>query len=96
MRFEWDAEKNRRNSAKHKVSFEIAREVFDDPWAISVRGRVVEGEDRWQTIGAICEGDLILVAHTQRDDEGEEVIRMISARKATPGERRRYEESREG
>ena len=96
MRFEWDSEKNRRNRAKHKIGFEIAREVFDDPWAISARERVVEGEERWQTIGAIKEGDLLLVAHTQRDEKGEEVIRIISARKATPGERKTYEESAEG
>ena len=41
MRFEWDAEKNRRNHAKHKVSFEAARLVFDDPWALSFRESVV-------------------------------------------------------
>ena len=96
MRFEWDAEKNRRNHAKHKIRFEIAREVFEDPWAISIRERVVEAEERWQTIGAIREGELLLVAHTQRDEKGEEMIRIISARKATPRERRAYEESTEG
>jgi len=96
MRIEWDQEKARRNHVKHRISFEIAREVFEDPWAISVRERVVEGEERWQTIGAIQEGDVLLVAHTPRDDEHDEVIRIISARKATPRERRVYEEGREG
>ena len=96
MRFEWDEEKNRRNRVKHKFDFEIAREVFEDPWAITARERVVGGEERWQTIGALTEGDLLLVAHTQRDEKGEDVVRIISARKATPRERRVYEESREG
>jgi uncharacterized DUF497 family protein len=93
MRFEWDQKKNRSNRIKHKIGFELAREAFDDPWAISIRERVVEGEERWQLIGALKEGDLLLVAYTQR---GEEVVRIISARKATPRERKVYEESREG
>ena len=45
MRFEWDEEKNRGNVAKHKVSFETAHSVFDDPLALSIRDRVVEGEE---------------------------------------------------
>ena len=96
MRFEWDEEKNRRNRVKHRISFKIAREVFEDPWAISVRERVEAGEERWQTIGAISEGDLLLIAHTLRDENGEEVIRIISARKVSRRERRLYEENREG
>lgn len=50
MRLEWDAKKNRSNRAKHNVSFETAQLVFDDPWALSLPERVVEGENRWHTI----------------------------------------------
>jgi len=92
MRFEWDEDKNRRNLAKHKVSFETATLVFDDPQALSVRDRMVEGEERWQTLGMVS-GTLLLVAHTWWDEPGEETVRLISARKAVPGERRAYAQS---
>jgi uncharacterized DUF497 family protein len=90
MRFEWDEVKNRRNLEKHKISFETARLVFDDPHSRSIQDRVVDGEERWQTIGMI-KGLIVVVAHTYREDAEEEVIRVISARKATPAERRVYE-----
>jgi uncharacterized DUF497 family protein len=93
MRFEWDDDKNRRNLAKHKFSFETARLVFDDPQVRSIQDRVVEGEERWQTIGMVS-GTVLLVAHTYRGEAGDEVIRLISARKAVAHERRAYEKSR--
>ena len=46
MRFEWDENKNRENRKKHGVSFEIAMEVFDDPFSLTSQGRIVEGEER--------------------------------------------------
>lgn len=95
MRFDWDEEKNRRNRAKHKLSFETASLVFDDPQALSAPDRVVEGEVRWQTIGLVAGAVVLVVAHAFREENGEEVIRIISARKATGRERRVYEESYE-
>ena len=92
MRLEWNEEKNRRNRAKHKVSFEAAQYVLDDPFALSIRDRVVNGEERWQTIGRAAGISVLLVVHADREETGEEVIRIISARKATPRERRVYEE----
>ena len=92
MRFEWDDEKDRRNLAKHKVSFETARLVFDDPLAVSTPHRVVEGEERWRTLGRVGGVVVLLVAHTYRGDAQDEIIRIISARKATPRERRIYEQ----
>ena len=92
MRFEWDEEKNRANIAKHKVSFETARSVFDDPHARSIQDRIVNGEKRWQTLGMTPE-IVLIVAHTWSDEDGEEVIRLISARKADPHERRAYAEN---
>jgi len=92
MRFAWDEKKNHRNLAKHRVSFETAKLVFDDPRAISRLDRVEDGEERWQTLGLAGGIVVLLVAHTYRDEGGEEVIRIISARKATPHERKIYEQ----
>ena len=91
MRFEWDETKNRRNVAKHKVSFETAQLVFEDPNALSTQDRVINGEELWQTLGIIGDGIVVLVAHTYGEEQGEEVIRIISARKATARERQAYE-----
>ncbi len=92
MRFEWDSRKDARNRVKHGIRFETARLVFDDPFAVSVSDHVVEGEERWQTLGMVG-GVVLLVAHTSLATDGEEAIRIISARKATPRERRIYEEA---
>ncbi len=96
MRFEWDDEKNRRNLAKHKVSFETAILVFDDPFALSIQDRVVDGEERWRTSGLIGGVVVLIVAHTWKDSNGDEAIRLISARKATREERQAYAENRRG
>jgi hypothetical protein len=69
--------------------------VFDDPGAISFPERNVKGEERWITIGAVGAILLLTVAHTVRNEKHVEIIRIISARKATPSERRRYEEDSE-
>jgi uncharacterized DUF497 family protein len=95
MPFEWDEAKNRRNLAKHRISFETAKLAFEDPHALSIQDRTVDNEERWQTLGMIGGVVVVLVAHTYREENGEEVIRLISARKATPRERRVYEENDE-
>jgi len=51
MRFLWDEKKSRMNVAKHKVSFEVASLVFEDPHSISQFDRIKDGEERWQTLG---------------------------------------------
>jgi uncharacterized protein len=91
-RFEWDPAKAASNLRKHGVSFETAVRAFTDPYALVEQDRVEDGEERWQTIG-IVEGVLLLmVAHTVREQNDIEVIRIISARLANRRERRRYEE----
>lgn len=91
MRFVWDEVKSRSNLRKHGLSFETGMLVFDDPFHVTRQDRVVDGEARWQAIGMV-EGSVILfVAHTV-EDEVDELIRIISVRKATAGERRVYEE----
>jgi hypothetical protein len=93
MRFEWDGQKNRRNRAKHRVSFESAVLVFGDPHALSALERIQDGEERWQTIGMAGGIVILLVAHTYEETGGDQVVRIISARKATPHERKVYEEN---
>ncbi len=92
MRVDWDEQKSRANQAKHGVGFETAQHVFDDPHHLSIQDRFEGGEERWQTIGMVGGVIVLLVAHTHHEVAGEEVIRIISARKATRQERRNYEE----
>ena len=94
MRWIWDVEKNAINKRKHRLSFETARLVFNDPLAASRRDHYPH-EERWQTIGIIS-NVVVLVVHTAPEFDtltGEEIGRIISARKATTHERRAYEEN---
>ena len=89
MQFEWDTAKAAENLAKHGVSFEEAATVFRD--TLSATGADPDhsvGEERFITFGVSTSGRLLVVAHTERGD----TIRIISARPATPGERKIYEE----
>ena len=94
MRITWDENKNRSNKQKHKVSLEVASLVFTDPFHLSIMERIENGEERWQTIGMVGNVVVLLVAHTAAEQEGEEVVRIISARKVTRKERQMYEEGR--
>ena len=88
MKFEWDEAKNGSNIQKHGVSFEEARTVFDDPLHISkLDCRFSYFEERWITIGTTVNGKLLVVANIFFDENGEEIIRIISARKASVKER---------
>ena len=91
LRFEWDASKNRRNMAKHGVGFEEARKVFSDPHVIIRQDRVIDDEERLHAIGHVDR--VLLVVHTVREEGLGAIIRIISARKATPAERNLYEEA---
>lgn len=93
MRFEWDARKNTINRRKHDVAFETASLVFEDPYAISQQDLSGGDEERWITLGAVEPGLVLFVVHTQHEREGEEVIRIISARKAEARERGAYAEA---
>src|SRR5271170_4559620 len=96
MGIAWDEEKSRRNFAKHKVRFERAKLVFDDPLHISIRDPC-ETEERWRTLGLVNGVVILIVVHTIKEEEnGEEEIRIISARKASPFERKAYDSSHEG
>ena len=90
-RFEWDSTKAASNLRKHGVSFPTAARVFSDPYALVEQDRIENGEERWQTIGVVDGIVMLLVAHTVREQDDVEVIRIISARRADRKERRRYE-----
>lgn len=92
MRFEWDEDKSFRNLRKHKVGFETAILVFEDPHALTQRDEWSEDEDRWITLGSALPGTVLYVVHTDRKPTGIETIRIISARNATPREKRQYYE----
>jgi uncharacterized DUF497 family protein len=94
MVFVWDDRKARINRRKHGVSFETAARVFDDPSAVSYRNGSVNGEERWHTIGLASGIAVLLVVHTIEEQDGEEQIRIISARKASPRERALYDAPR--
>lgn len=93
MRWTWDEDKSRLNERKHGLDFDTARLVFDDPLMVHRPDPSLD-EERWHTIGDIG-GVAVIVVHTWPSvvtSDGDEVARIISARKATPHERRAYEE----
>ncbi|KAF0122466.1 MAG: hypothetical protein FD151_749 [bacterium] len=89
MKIEWDPKKAKSNLKKHEVSFEEAATALNDPMAAT--GADPDHsitEDRYVTFGVSKKGRLVVVSHTEKD----ETIRIISARKASKGERELYEE----
>ena len=94
MRIEWDPAKSESNKTKHGIAFERAQLVFDDPCCVTFPERAVGGEERWHAIGLIAGIVIIIVVHTYRVEESEgkskEVVRIISARRATRREREIY------
>ena len=89
-RFEWDDAKAASNLRKHKVAFEVVREVFDDIFADDIGPHFVDGEERFKRVG-MAGGRVFVVVYTERvyDDELMR-IRMISAWKANSDEQARY------
>lgn len=90
MAFEWDTNKAATNLAKHDVSFDEAKTVFDDPLYIDFYDPDhSDDEHRYIMIGVSEQDRLLLIAYAERDD----VIRLISAREATRTERKAYEQN---
>jgi uncharacterized DUF497 family protein len=96
VQLRWNDKKEKENIKKHGINFTEAAEIFDDPLHISLLDtRFNYFEERWITIGATRKGSITIVGHlyiVQHD--GEETIRIITARKATKREIREYEEIR--
>ena len=93
MRFEWDRAKDRFNRKKHGgIAFKSEALVFDDPFVMFRKDRIVDGEQRWHAIGTAV-GAVLPVVHAYRlehEDGEEETVRIISAREANQRERRVY------
>ncbi len=89
MNFEWDENKAARNLLKHRVSFEEAKIVFDDPLYVDFYDPDhSDDEERYLIVGESNRGRLLIVSYTERGD----LIRLISARVATRAEPEAYEE----
>ena len=91
--FEWDPAKAAGNVRKHGVSFDEAATVFADDLLLSMQDNEHgDLEQRWISQGQSSDGQLLVVIHTYRElDDDAMAVRIISARRATPRERRRYE-----
>lgn len=89
IRFEWDENKNRINKVKHGIDFEEAKTVFYDDDAIMFDDpeHSME-EDRFLILGITKHENLCIVSHCYREDDN--IIRIISARKATKSETKTY------
>jgi len=93
MKFEWDIEKDLINKRKHGISFEQASYVFADPFALSEFDLShSEDEDRWILLGRSLNQALLVVVHKYINDANIEIVRIISARKATNNEQKTYNE----
>ena len=90
LRFEWDEAKNASNMAKHGIDFETAQLAFEDPFCVAFVDRITDGEERWRAIGSVEASIVLVVIHTYREEAPDEVVRIISARRATARERRLY------
>ena len=88
MRIVWDVKKAAANIRNHGIEFSHATTVLDDPMAVTIED-TLQAEQRFVTVGSDILGRVLLVVYAY---SGEEEIRLISARKAAPKERRAYEE----
>ena len=89
MRFDWDPVKAATNIRRHKVSFEVAKTVFFDDFAVQFFDEEHSSyEERFLLLGMSSDARLLLVCHCEREDG--DVIRIISARKATESEAQHY------
>lgn len=90
IKFEWDTDKAKSNQKKHGVSFDEAQSVFYDEFAIQFFDEESsDTEDRFLMLGLSQEQRILIVCHCERDSGN--IIRIISARKATKHERKFYE-----
>ena len=89
MSFDWNERKNRVNIRDHGIRFEDAQRIFDGPVLTEIDERYDYDEMREISLGLLDGVVVLMVVHTDRND----VTRLISARKATPQERRRYEKA---
>ena len=90
MKFDWDPDKNESNFIKHGITFEEASTVFDDELALTLYDEEhSDDEDRFVIIGMSRSFIELFVCHCYRN--GDEITRIISARRATKNEIKLYE-----
>ena len=89
MRFEWDEDKNRANIQKHKIDLADVPAVFNGPMLVELDEREDYGEERWIGMGFLRDIVVVVVFAQRRQD----TIRIISARKVSKHERKRYEQA---
>jgi len=89
VKFEWDEQKNQENIRKHGLDFADAWEIFDAPMQTALDTRADYEEDRWTGIGFLG-NRIVVVVFTQRS---EDVVRIISLRKALNYERKKFEDA---
>ncbi len=95
MKFEWDVGNEKINVRKHNIAFSEACYVFADPFMLTIFDPDhSENEERWITIGQTIKGKILTVVHTYRHNKDNEIVRIISARKATENEAKYYVERR--
>lgn len=93
MLFEWNPGKAETNEKKHGILFELAQSVFNDPFHISILDQKDNNEERWVTIGLAADISTLVVVHLYKTLQNDtELIRIISARRATKKEAKTYEE----
>lgn len=90
MHYEWDESKNQLNIRKHGVDFQLAKRIFEQPVLTVLDTRNDYGEEREISIGLVDGVLMLTVVHTDREYN---VVRLISARRATKKERKRYEKN---
>lgn len=90
VKFEWDEFKADSNKQKHGVSFQEAKTVFYDEFATLFEDDYAQGEERFILLGKSNLANILVVVHCERGEDNE-VIRIISARQATPSEKKHYQ-----
>jgi len=89
--FEWDEDKAKGNLQKHKISFDEAKTIFNDPALLTFPDQVhSDREDRFISIGMSAKARVLVMVHT---DRGDHIVRVISCRRATRTEQEVYEDN---
>jgi len=87
MEIRWDPQKAEANFRKHKIRFSDAESVLFDPMALTIEDQIIDQEQRFLSVGSDATGRVLVIVYTYYGD----TIRIVSARKATPKERKNYE-----
>jgi uncharacterized DUF497 family protein len=87
MEIRWDPQKAEANFRKHKIRFSDAESVLFDPMTLTIEDQIVDREQRFLSVGSDALGRILVIVYTYHGN----TIRLISARKATPKERKYYE-----